>query len=110
VLHIAIGRHIDILKELIKASANVNIKDKANNCTPMFLAIHEGYIESAKELIRSKADLDILTDQHWSPLYLAVSKDYIDVVEELIKAKVDVNTKTSHRTPLHLASYKVKLR
>ena len=95
--------NLELVRQLIKAGANVNVKDKdaiwfAN--FPMTLAASLGHLEIVQELIKAGADVNPGGDS--TPLHAAEKN--LEIVKELIKAGADVNAKDNDgETPLHYA-------
>eukprot|EP00122_Pirum_gemmata_P007899 Pgem_evm2s7264 len=50
--------HVDCLKELIKAKADVDKVNGTENWTPLHIAAFEGHVECLNELINAKADIN----------------------------------------------------
>ncbi|MCT7546124.1 ankyrin repeat domain-containing protein [Aliarcobacter cryaerophilus] len=118
-LHWASGNnHIELVKVLIKAKANLNEKATYSNdeegffgITPLYASITLNNWEIAKLLIEAGADvnLGIETDLKYTPLLLITSQKEpsLDIFNMLIKAGADINAKDKNSwTPLHWASRK----
>lgn len=81
---------LEIVKELIKVGACINLGDGSN--TPLTAACKNGYLDIVKELIIAKADIN-MTYNHYKPLAAACEHGRIDIVIELINANacIDMN-------------------
>ena len=109
------NNHIELVKVLIKAKANLNEKatyydDKKvfSGITPLLASIVENNWEVAKLLIETGADvnLGIETGNRYTPLLLITSqkKPSLDIFNMLIKAGADINAIDKDSwTPLHYA-------
>lgn len=117
------ARHflVDIIKELVKHGADVNMRSVRFGYTALYEAVtaewsdntritnsrKAGRVETVRELLRSGADPN---EDHRIPatmsiLTLAVAKGHPDVVEELIEAGADVEAKDPDGwRPLHFAA------
>lgn len=78
---------LDIVKELIKAGANINIQDIMGK-TPLMLAVFADEMKVVKELIKAGADLNIKDKNDSCAIHWCLT---CDDLEELIKAGADVN-------------------
>ena len=72
--------HIDVVKTLIEAGANVNQLDK-NECSPLYLASSKGHLDVVKTLIEAGANVDQATKDGLCPLYSASRCGHLDVVK-----------------------------
>jgi ankyrin repeat protein len=79
-----------LLKALIKAGADLNVRNKAGE-TPLILAARTktGY---AKILIDAGADINAVDNNYQTPLVAAVNERNLDVVKDLIIKGVDINS------------------
>lgn len=94
---------IEILKLLLKAGADFNMKD-AYGDTPIHLAISEGHVEIVKLLIDAGIDINLKDYDGSTPLHSAANKDKKDIIKLLLNAGADVNIKDYYgQTPLHVA-------
>ncbi len=74
---------------------------------PLSLAARGGYIDIAKTLIKTGAEVNARVKTIWLPLYSAVARGYTELAKMLIEAGADVNAKTkSGWTALHLTAWK----
>lgn len=92
---------MDIVKELILAGADVNLRK--GHVTPLTTACEIGYVDIVKELILAGADVN-LRNEHMKPLTTACKNGHVYVVQELIKAGANVNCKDEEKTPISAAS------
>ena len=81
--------HLDCVKKLIDAGADVNI-DGSQGCTPFEAAIEEDEVECVKETIQAGADLNI-PDKGETPLMLTGRFRSKRCFHELVKAGAEVN-------------------
>ena len=86
VLHFAasVGR-TDCVKRLLKAGANVNLKDQSGK-TPLHAAIesnNENSNEIVKILIEAKAELNVKDEEGKTPLSIAIANDRQSIVKQL---------------------------
>ncbi|MCB9229326.1 MAG: ankyrin repeat domain-containing protein [Deltaproteobacteria bacterium] len=105
-LHIAVFMdNLTIVRDLIKANANVNLPDKNGN-TPLHLAVRfwerlrKTYI--IQDLVAAKALMDRKNNWGESSLYLAIMYAPADIVRILVDAGADVNAKATYGVPLRL--------
>jgi len=85
--------NVEIVKLLIDAGANVNIRNWRGN-SPLILAVYHGHRGIVKLLIDAKADLN-LNNRHTghTPLIFAALSGNREITKLLIDAKVDLNIK-----------------
>lgn len=100
--------HVDVVKLLIKAKADVNIATKYGGETPLIVAAEKGYDDIITLLIKAKAAINPKPQpelDHQSALMAAASKGHASTVRILINAKARLNDKDSlGRTALFRAS------
>lgn len=99
---------VEIVKRLIKAKVDVNVKDKYKGLTPLHIATEKGDLQLVQLLIKNKADVNAKSDDGATPLHLAAYDDSnVEIVRALIQARANVNAKgESDCTPLHYAAWK----
>lgn len=94
--------HVEIVKVLVEAGANVNARS-LNNATPICFAAAKGFTEIVQILAKAGAIVDT-TVSGWTPLHFAVSKGHIETVEALLKASASVSLPASNgHTPVAIA-------
>lgn len=100
--------HIDVVKLLIKAKADVNIATKYGGETPVVVAAEKGYDDIVTLLIKAKAAINPKPQpylDHQTALMAAASKGHASTVRLLIKAKARLNDQDDKgRTALFRAS------
>ena len=92
--------HIEMMKLLIGAGADVNAKDKVGS-TPLFDAIGAGKTESLKTLLAAKSNPNLANYKGIMPISFAASKNDWVSVQALLDAKADPNAGVN--PPLFLA-------
>ena len=60
--------------------------------TPLYLACWHGRLECARELLKHKADVELVTSSGWTPLIAACAWGHTDVAELLLQHKAEINT------------------
>jgi len=97
--------HLEIVKELIKAGVNLNIKEEKDGKTALMFTVHKGQLQIVKELIKAGVDLNIKDDRYGdTALLYAIKNNKRFIAEELIKAGTDINIKyLDERTALIFA-------
>ena len=105
-------RDIEMMKELIKAGANVN--SEYSSKTVLMTAISKNSLEMVKELIKNGADAKHYAEYNNNLIMWALKDDNydvdIDIIEELIKAGANVNDKNGNgETALMLAVKRKRL-
>ena len=115
--------HAAVVKELIEAGADVNVRASApiakrsasaksntsgvilSDSTPLFAAAHYGHTPVVIELIKAGADVNVPRSDGFTPLHVAASKGHKACVVLLIQAGADVNPEAQKPswTPLSVA-------
>ena len=88
--------HVECLKELIAAGADLNKEDK-DGYTALWIAAGQGHVECLKELIAAGADVSM------SPLICAIWNENAKRVKGLLKSGANVNATHGKDTALMIA-------
>lgn len=102
-LHNAIlyRRGLEVVRELLKFGANVNIADDYK-CTPLIVAIQllgKEAFETVKELLQFGANPNVHDYQGYSALTLALYKKDLNIIKEMLEWGADINFR--NKTPIH---------
>ena len=119
--------HAALVKEMIEAGADVNMTVSGStqdykftlrntqvprgftpsNNTPLFIAVQEGHMPCAIELIKAGADVNIARSDGITPLHMAAYNGHEGCVALLIQAGADIHKAANDgtTTPLSLAEY-----
>ena len=82
--------HVECLKKLITAGAEVNKEDKDGR-TALMIAANTGLVECLKELIAVGADINKQDNDGPTALMRAVNRGHVGCLKELIAAGADIN-------------------
>eukprot|EP00731_Ephydatia_muelleri_P038788 Em0910g1a len=82
--------HLEIVKSLIEAGANVNHTAK-DGWTPLVIASHDGHLEIVKSLIEAGANVNHTIKNNVTAVYVASENGHHGVVLSLLGAGADVN-------------------
>ena len=108
--HAVKGGHLDIVKVLAVAGADVNVEvedddEDADPTTPMMLAIERGDNEAADILIKAGIHVNAKDKYDNTPLKLAACKGNVELVRMLLAAKARLEVRNdSGRTALMTAA------
>lgn len=98
----------DILKLLIKRSANINARE-SNGKTAAHLAAEKGKTEMLKILLKAGADANAVNEVGWTPLHLAARYADIETTQLLLDGGANCNLLTNKKySPLNLAVFNKK--
>ncbi|XP_066249230.1 protein fem-1 homolog B isoform X1 [Euwallacea similis] len=86
----ACAGHLNIVKALVKAGADVNHPTKTNS-TPLRAACFDGRLDIVKYLTRHKADIHIANKYNNSCLMISAYKGHIDIVSFLLQNGANPN-------------------
>lgn len=97
-----------IVKELVKAGADMNYKDHKGR-SPLIYAIKRNDEKTLAFLLNAGADSNTLNENHRTPLHLACKKGNPLMVEELLNhgANVHATTTYNNNTPLHYVAIRI---
>lgn len=82
--------HLDVVKALIAAGANLN-QQADKGISSLFIAAQQGHLDVVNALIAAGADVFLNREDGCSPLVMAVQMGHIEVVKLLIAAGADVS-------------------
>jgi uncharacterized protein len=85
------GQHVEALRELAYAGADLDKADEEGN-TPVMLAAQDGHIEALGILIAHGAHIDAANTSNRTALMLASYVGEFDAVKALVQAGANVNT------------------
>lgn len=96
---------IKIVRALIEAGSNLDLKEKTLQLTSLHEAIIQHYTEAALLLIESGCDINARNGKEQTPLYTACEKGNTQVVERLLSLP-EVNTRGAKVStiPIHVAT------
>src|SRR5205814_7283 len=80
--------HLAVVKLLLKAKADVNVKDKHGE-TALYRAAKNGHEAVVKLLLEAKADVNVRDESGRTALYMATENGHEGVVKLLLEAKAD---------------------
>jgi len=83
---------IELIKSLIEAGMDVNVRTEFGN-TPLFYAAEDEKIELVKFLIETGADVNLANKGTVTPLFSAIACEQIEVAKFLISHGADVNVR-----------------
>jgi Fem-1 family protein b len=96
--------HLNVVKTLVKAGANVNHATKTNS-TPLRAACFDGRLDIVKYLTDHQADINIANKYNNTCLMIAAYKGHLDVVSFLLEKGASPNEKAHcGATALHFAA------
>jgi ankyrin repeat protein len=110
--HASLWGHAAVVKELIEAGADVNVRatvkhktsgSSFSDITPLHMAANKGHTPVVAELIRAGADVNIPSSDGTTPLMWAASNGHEACALALIQAGANVNPKGGGWTPLSAA-------
>lgn len=98
------GGHLQIIRELIKAGANVNAQD-LDGMTPLHIACQFGHVEIISALLEEHASVNVAAENKATPLHIACKWQQPHAVEKLLQSQVKIDvTDNSDMTPIHIAA------
>ena len=84
------SRHLKSLHMLIKAGADVNVRDR-RNLTAMMSVAGNGYTECIRVMVKAGADVNAKTPNGTTALVYATMYGSVNCIKTLLKAGADVN-------------------
>jgi len=105
-IHITADKgYIEIMRVLLAAKANPNLRSSEGRMTPLHYAASCGRTEVVSSLIAAGADVNAQNISDNTPLLMACNKGHTDTVRELLKHKADMTIygKPDGLTALHAA-------
>ena len=102
----AAGNKPDVVRFLCESNAKVNILARRNSWSPLSAAIHEGYVEVVKTLLKYGKGIDLeMRIEGKTVLYDAVKANRPDIVRLLCESNAKVNVFCNESdTPLTIAA------
>ena len=82
--------HVECLKELIAARADINRQDDEGR-TPLINAAYHGHVECLKELIAARADINRKDNEGQTALIVTADQRHVECLKEIIAAGADIN-------------------
>lgn len=96
-LHIAAGKNLELVKFLLKRSADANSRNRRRE-TPLYQAIRQKQNDIVKLLINKGVALEVESDSSQRPIHVAACKGLV-VTNHLLEKSVDVNVKVGRIHP-----------
>lgn len=93
--------HLETVKVLLEAKANVNAVDKERGASPVHLAASNNYLPLMELLFQNGANPNATASNGLTPTHMAVSEGYTSAVKLLLDSKADIHQQDNEgRTPL----------
>jgi ankyrin repeat protein len=94
------------VSRLLRAGADINVKDNNGNIMPLHWACMKGHVHVVIEFLEHGADIESTTSYGRTPLYFACANGHVAVVNELLSRGANTEVKDHlGDTPLHDASW-----
>ncbi|AOT69921.1 ankyrin repeat domain-containing protein [Geosporobacter ferrireducens] len=104
-LHVAASHgKLEIVKYLINAGLDVNIKGGTFNAGAINRAASEGHVEIVKYLMDCDAELDV-SEPDRNPLFAAIYGGHKDIAKRLIDSGIDTSIKYSGENMTNMDAY-----
>lgn len=95
----------ELVKDLVRHGANVNIATIKKGFTPLHISIIHGHLDMARFLLKNGADVNTACNDGFTPLYLSIAYGNLDMVRFLLENGADVNAANNMDiTPLYYAA------
>src|SRR5205814_1919354 len=98
----AANGHVEVVKLLLNANANIEAVDNEYGRTPLSLAAENGHVDVVKLLLNVNANIEAVDIEYGrTPLSLAAENGHVDVVKLLSNANVNIEAASKYgRIPL----------
>ena len=106
-LHVAAANdNLEAAMILISHGAKIDVRDTANNDTPLLYGIRDGKFRVAELLLEAGADPNLTDRRGFAPVHIAVLRNDAKLVQCLLDhgAAINVRTPSDGRTPLMIAA------
>src|SRR5262249_38023652 len=91
----------EIARALVLRRANLNIVESAQQWTPLHFAAFGNHLETAKLLLESGAQVDLLDGRGKSPLHWAIVNKHLEMAEMLLNSAVTITARFREWSLLH---------
>lgn len=97
---------VEMAQMLIKAGANLNVKTRIGEMTPLFMAAKNGSAVMIELLLKAESSAKVSNSNGTTPLMLAAAAGKTDAIKVLLDNGADANAKdiTNGQTPLMFAA------
>ena len=101
-LQITCDNYIDVLKEVLKYSKDLNAKEHSEN-TALIIAVKRGHVDVVKELLKHEnTDIDEVDKNEFTALHFATLYGNVEITKALLENGCQVNiSNVDNETPLH---------
>jgi uncharacterized protein len=96
--------HLDVVKALVDAGANVNAKSKAGS-TPLLFAVREAQVPTLRYLLDHGANANDLAPDGTSALNVAIVNAFYEAASVLLDYSADPNLPDARASPLHIIAW-----
>ena len=95
---------VNLVQALIEGNTNLNLADKSEGITALYLAVRNNNLKMVSALLTAKANPNNHHKTHKVPLLKAVKCAYVDIVMELLSRGANPNAHDKHgRLPINWA-------
>ncbi len=93
-----------VVSLLVQAGANINVRDKAKQCTALHMAARRGNVSVAQSLLACGADTEARDISGDTPLHRAVKCGHVEIAAFLLSHGADMQAKAKNgKTPWQMA-------